>query len=80
MQSEWRRDDNWPYLSRHAKKCSSVLTVEGRVLPPFNGASTESIARFSLRGDVFMQTSDEVSNGDRVRNKLVKEIVVDRRV
>lgn len=45
--------------------------------------SLESIARFSLRvqregkgegEDVFMQTSDGVSNGDRVRDKLVKEV------
>lgn len=41
--------------------------------------SLESIARFSLRvqreGEgVFMQTSDGVSNGDRVRDKLVKEV------
>lgn len=41
--------------------------------------SLESIARFSLRvqregEDVFMQTSDGVSNGDQVRDKLVKEV------
>lgn len=46
-----------------------------RELTPDRRLPEESIARFSLRvQDVFMQTSDGVSNGDRVRDKLVKEV------